>query len=247
MHPYQHSITIYDIGANNGDDVEYYLKKADKVVAVEANLELCKIISDKYSKHISSGALSVENCALTLDGAGEEIDFYICKENHVLSQVEKPSHTEVFDKVHVKTKSIVDLVRNYGYPYYIKIDIEGSDTFVLRELLQAGIMPTFISAESHTAEIFAILLAIGGYRSFQLVEGSSVPILYNNHKIQTKSGIEHYSFPNHSAGPFGEDIKGDWMNPEDFHKYLGVSGFGWKDIHATTEIIPSPKNLDLGS
>jgi hypothetical protein len=28
---------IYDLGANNGDDIPYYLLKADTVVAVEAN------------------------------------------------------------------------------------------------------------------------------------------------------------------------------------------------------------------
>jgi hypothetical protein len=32
---------IHDIGANNGDDIPYYLKKADIVVAVEADPVLC--------------------------------------------------------------------------------------------------------------------------------------------------------------------------------------------------------------
>ena len=35
---------IYDIGANNGDDIGYYLKKADQVIAVEANPDLSKRI-----------------------------------------------------------------------------------------------------------------------------------------------------------------------------------------------------------
>ncbi len=54
---------IYDLGANTGDDIAYYLKKADKVVAVEANPTLAKQIESKYSAAISEGRLFVENCS----------------------------------------------------------------------------------------------------------------------------------------------------------------------------------------
>ena len=44
---------IFDIGSNNGDDILYYLHKADLVVAVEANPKLCKLISKRFNKEIN--------------------------------------------------------------------------------------------------------------------------------------------------------------------------------------------------
>jgi hypothetical protein len=44
-----------------------------------------------------------------------------------------------------------------------------------------------------------------------------------------------YSFPVHSAGPFGDDINGRWFDIRSFQKLLAIEGTGWKDIHATTE------------
>lgn len=43
---------IYDVGANNGDDIEYYLKKSDLVIALEANPKLCEIIQDRFKSEI---------------------------------------------------------------------------------------------------------------------------------------------------------------------------------------------------
>ena len=233
--------TIYDLGANNGDDIEYYLKKGDKVVAVEANPSLCKIISKKFVNELNLGKLVIENCAVTTDRTASDVDFYLSKNSNLNSQLHIPDRADQFEKIRVPSKSIIDLIENHGIPHYIKIDIEGSDKFVLRQLFEHEFKPPFISVEAHTAEIFAILLALGEYRSFQLVEGSTVSKKYKNHKIRTNGGIEMYSFPSHSAGPFGQDIDGNWMNPEDFCRFLGLSNFGWKDIHATTEILPVPK------
>ena len=55
---------IYDFGANNGDDISYYLKKSDVVVAIEANPVLTKIIEKKYGDAINSGKIFIENCVL---------------------------------------------------------------------------------------------------------------------------------------------------------------------------------------
>ncbi len=43
---------IYDLGANNGDDIPYYLRKADKVIAVEANPILSQEIEDRFPDDI---------------------------------------------------------------------------------------------------------------------------------------------------------------------------------------------------
>ena len=41
---------IYDFGANNGDNIEYYLLKSDLVIAVEANPELCDFIKKNLKR-----------------------------------------------------------------------------------------------------------------------------------------------------------------------------------------------------
>jgi hypothetical protein len=81
------------------------------------------------------------------------------------------------------------------------------------------------------------MVTLGDYRSFKLVDGHSVSEKYNNHQITTNNGIERYSFPYHSAGPFGDDINGNWMNMNNFGKILPLC-IGWKDIHASNIDMP---------
>jgi len=123
-------------------------------------------------------------------------------------------------------------------PYYIKIDLENYDHVILMELFRNNIYPKYLSAESHSIDIFALLVTFGRYTSFNLVDGASVSSLYANHTINTFDTVKSYSFPYHSAGPFGEDVKGPWMAPNDFFRHLAIEQLGWKDIHATKEIQP---------
>ena len=116
------------------------------------------------------------------------------------------------------------MIQEYGDPYYIKIDVENYDQVLLRKLFENNIKPPFISAESHSIEIFCLLVALGGYNSFKLVDGETVSQLYKNHKIVTNNGIEFYSFPHHSAGPFGDDVFGEWMTADNFFKVLALLG-----------------------
>ena len=41
-------MVIYDFGANKGQNLKYYLSKKCKVVAIEANPELCLQIQKKF-------------------------------------------------------------------------------------------------------------------------------------------------------------------------------------------------------
>ena len=101
-------------------------------------------------------------------------------------------------------------------------------------------MPPFISAESHSIDVFATLVALGKYNSFKLVDGGTVSSRYQDYDIFTTDGSVKYSFPPHSAGPFGNDISGQWMTSENFFRVLAFSGLGWKDIHASNIEIPEP-------
>ena len=92
---------IYDFGANTGDDIPYYLKKGDVVVAFEANPMLTKEIERKYHQEILGGRLFVENCVITNGEFSGNVPFYLHKHGNIISQFPKPPIEELpnFDEV----------------------------------------------------------------------------------------------------------------------------------------------------
>jgi FkbM family methyltransferase len=233
---------IFDFGCNNGDDIPYYLAKADKVVAVEANPALAALVEQRFAAEIREGRVVVESCALTVDEAAPAVPFYVHKTNHVQSQFVEPGPDEMalFERVDVRSENVAKLIERNGAPYYVKIDIEHYDHLILRSIFEAGIFPPYISAESHSIEVLALLIGLGGYGAFKLVEGRTVPEKYRNATISTAQGKVTYSFPPHSAGPFGEDIAGAWMTMNNFFTVLAATGLGWRDIHASRVDVPDP-------
>ncbi len=234
---------IYDFGANNGDDIPYYLLKAERVIAVEANPALTAIIGVRFQREINEGRLVIENCAVSTGASARSVPFYIHRTNHVLSRFLKPA-SEVekeFEEICVNSKSVREIISEHGDPFYIKIDVEGYDQRILRDLFDNNIFPTYISAESHDIEVFSILVAFGGYKSFKLVDGHLVSETYKECHIKTLDGSDKIvSFPAHAAGPFGEDVSGEWMTANNFFRYLAFENLGWKDIHASRVDEPNP-------
>ncbi len=229
---------IYDAGANHGQNIPYYLIKADLVVAIEANPVLCDEIRCRYSEEIKSGKLIVENCALVAKSESfKEVDFYIHMKCDVGSQFPKPNGNEIvnYKKIRLPSKSIVDIINHYGQPYYIKLDIENYDAVILDELFLNSIFPKFISAEPLSSnDIINLLKYQGNYNCFKLVDGASVFRRYKNKIIKGIDNNNHnYSHPSGSAGPFGEEIDGYWMPGFLFKRMFFLEGAGWKDIHAT--------------
>ena len=208
------------------------------MVAVEANQELCLQISNKFAEEIKQGKLVVERYVLCDSEDQDEVAFYIHKTNHVLSQFPRPKDELIhnFDQVLIPSITPAKLIRKHGDPHYIKIDIEHFDAQILRSLFQNHIRPPYISAEAHTAEVFSLLVTQGGYDAFKLVDGASVAIDYKNRTISSNTGSRvNYSFPFHSAGPYGDDVDGDWLTANAMLRKLGLYGCGWRDLHATNE------------
>jgi hypothetical protein len=83
-------------------------------------------------------------------------------------------------------------------------------------------------------------MVVHGYKAFTLVEGSRVAKDYGSAQIRTRDGLKPFRFRHHSAGPFGDDIHGRWEDPDSFFQTLAIAGLGWKDIHASTDVIPEP-------
>jgi FkbM family methyltransferase len=226
---------IYDIGMNNGDDIVYYLKKGFKVVGVEANPQLVKSCEQRFEQAVANQDLALENIAVAVGSASDSIEFYVHKTSHVSSSLVRPDDIENYELIHIGHKPIEEIINTHGTPYYLKIDIEHYDVEILKDLLSTNHRPRFISAESHDLNVFAALCLMG-YDYFNLVNGNSVSTQYSHAMINTSKGVEDYSFPAHSAGPFGEDISTPWMKKEIFMQYLSQQGLGWKDVHATNTL-----------
>ena len=221
-------MVIYDFGANKGQNLEYFLSKGYKVVAVEANRLLCDNIERKFSVAISENNLKVINCCLSETEDNKIVDFYIHKTNSVLSQFAVPSHDIIteFKKIQVISKKPSTIIKENGFPYYIKIDIEHYDLNVLRELMSSRVLPKYISVEAHHPEVLDLLIKNKHFVSFNAVRGATV------HKLYKK-------FDSHSAGPFGNDIISPWLDKEGISSLFKMIKFGWIDIHASTiEVFP---------
>ena len=128
---------------------------------------------------------------------------------------------------------ISDLINKYGEAYYIKIDIEHMDYKILALILSSDIFPPFISVESHSLKVLSLLSS--KYSSFKVENGLDVGRYIKRTQIySTKLGkYITYSFPKHSAGPFGDDIKGEWVSETRFIRKLAIEGLGWVDIHCS--------------
>lgn len=231
---------IYDFGMNTGQDLPYYLRKAEVVVGVEANPMLCELVRRTYSDAIASKRLIVLNAALVEHNEGIETEFFVHKHDHNKSQLTPPSLSVAaeYASYFVPAMQPSEVIKAHGAPHYIKIDLEGYDHVVLRELFRAGIFPPYISAELHKIEVFAALVA-AGYPSFNIVDAVLVGQRPAACEILTKNGVEAFRFQGGTSGPFGDDLSTPWLDAQGAFEELRLLGTGWRDLHASHRHRPS--------
>ena len=169
---------IFDIGANQGQNLNYFLEKADVVVAFEANSALVLNIREKFKEFIDKGKLAVENIALIDDENIKKIDFFVKKGKGITSTL-FPDNPDEFNKQEVKCGKASLLIKSYLEKYkiseieYIKIDVEGADHLVLNDLLINNVLAKNLSVECHKPEVIELLLKTQ-YKSFKFVQGGNL-------------------------------------------------------------------------
>jgi len=105
---------IFDFGAHMGQNIDYYLSKANFVVCVEANPKLVQIIEHEFSSSIHSKRLFIENTVVTAqESKVGMVDFYIHKKNDVLSTIIKPENEEEYSLIKIKSQSITKIINKY--------------------------------------------------------------------------------------------------------------------------------------
>ena len=225
---------IYDFGASDGRNIPYYLLKSDLVIAVEANPKNCEIIKKKFTEEIDRKKLIIKNCIVSNQNS-KNSEFFIHKTNNLLSQFPKPKNNIIdnFSKINLESIDVVYLIQKYGEPYYIKIDVEEYDNVILKKIFDSNISPNYISAEAINTEVISLFLNNKNYNSFKLIEGNTIGLLYRNAKITVNNKKIRYSFHKDSAGPFGNDLYGNWIKKDNFEKLIKFKMHGWRDVHAS--------------
>ncbi len=209
---------IFDVGAHQGEDTEFYLKKGFKVVAVEAHATLAQGLRERFSEAIALGQLIVvESAVADKDG---EVEFFV-NVNSVFGTI-NPSWAQRNEKMGALSKKVKvpavrfnTLLQEYGVPYYLKIDIEGADMLCIDALEHAPTRPRFVSVESNKTSWrelvseFNILERLG-YTRFKIVNQAKIETQVEPSPAREGSFVNH-RFQSGSTGLFGADLPGPWL------------------------------------
>jgi FkbM family methyltransferase len=241
---------IFDVGMNDGSDTAYYLFKGFNVIAVEANPTLCEAAAKRFSEAVAAGRLRIENVAIAKDPG--VLPFYISSKD-IWSSFDRATATKdgcTATALDVTCLRTADLFAKYGVPYYLKVDIEGADSFCLADL-DANCLPVYLSFECGKESSGEVKKLEGlGYKRFKLINQAWLEFRSDFEKetgsrrlrrrlrrkinnVMRGRWHNEWRFEGGSSGPFGEDADGDWVTANEF---LAIHD-RWKkldDLHSTS-------------
>lgn len=173
---------VYDVGMHLAQDTTYYLSTGYDVIAIDAFPEMIQHATDKFPDALKNGKLRLLNYALT-DNDNEIITFHISGKTEWNSINENIStrQNQKASSIQVPTIKLSSLFKQYGVPYYCKIDVEGFDNICIQTLQEMEEKPTYISCETecfsesqivNEDDILATLNSLKslGYTKFKLIE-----------------------------------------------------------------------------
>ena len=211
---------IYDIGMHKGEDTDFYLKKGFRVVAIEAHEGFCNECRQRFQSELDSGQLIIINKAIS-DAPGT-VSFFVNESVSVwgttnIDWVER--NKAIGAKSHeviVEATTINEILQQYNTPYYMKIDIEGSDILCLSGLINSKEKPKYISVEASATSIKETFTQLKILEQLGYTKFKTVP----QHNIQNqrcpnpaREGVfVDYQIEPGSSGLFGEETPGEWRS-----------------------------------
>jgi FkbM family methyltransferase len=216
---------IFDLGMNNGDDTEYYLKKGFEVVAVEANPQLCEMCTQRFGSAVSAGRLHILNRAVAAEAG--TVQFFVNESVSGWSTIDdrwRQTRQDAQTNIRVITIPAVtmgELVRQHGMPYYVKVDIQGAELVCLRELVEVEDRPAYVSVSAgsdvlrdgaleHVRQQLELLAQLG-YCKFKIVPQQETHLQTCPHPALEGTFVVH-RFPHGSSGMFGRELPGIWLD-----------------------------------
>jgi FkbM family methyltransferase len=214
---------IFDVGLHNGEDTEFYLKKGFRVVGIEADPVLAEGCRKRFASAVASGQLIIVNKAVGPEASRGT--FYRNKLHSHLGTLDKDyaernvrrfrAHSEAIE---VEVIPIDAMFSQFGVPYYLKVDIEGMDTYALSSLTQLEAPPRYVSIESelHSWSGLGIQFSLfnsAGYNAFKIVKQHEVPNQWPpNPSLEGVYTAHRFEFG--ASGLFGEETPGAWLTSE---------------------------------
>ena len=209
---------IYDVGLHLGEDTDFYLKKGFRVVAFEADPDLVESCKQRFSRELGDGSLAIVEGAIIPDPGGP-VTLYKTSVSVWGTTSEKWARRNERlgasnEAITVPSVDFAQCLRNFGIPYYMKIDIEGCDIVCLKALLEFDTSPKYISIESNKTNFAALLnefdlLERLGYRRFALVQQATIGNQRTLHPAREGEEVQHV-FESGSSGPFGRELLCQW-------------------------------------
>lgn len=149
---------VFDIGANMGEKTSVFLNLGARVVAVEPNPNCVAHLKKHVAKQgdltvVEAGCGSAVGRA-TLNFSGTDKTASLREDWFALSQ----SETAV-QALDVAVVTLTDLMSEFGVPRYIKIDVEGFESEVLKGLDQPA---PLLSFEYHLRELEDLRASMSG-------------------------------------------------------------------------------------
>jgi FkbM family methyltransferase len=146
---------VFDIGANEGFLAAIFRDTCFKVVAVEPAKRNIAILKQRFRN--DSNVIIIEAAVSDKEG---EINFYESKTNAAFGTASQKwkeqgvslhPHLSYEQASAVKTITLDQLIKNYGQPSFIKVDVEGHEEFAIKGLSQKlplisfeAILPEFL-------------------------------------------------------------------------------------------------------
>jgi len=212
---------VYDIGMGDGDDSLFYLLKGFRVIAVEADPELCDAARDRLRPFLDNGQLTIVNRAVVAESGPATLHRSstpgwgtVVEDWHRYNV----AHGVAADSIVVDGATLAELVKVDDPPFYLKIDIEGMDRMALDSLAATTVRPRYVSIETSfersptLASIrseFDMLSALG-YDRFKIVDQEKVPDQVPPTPARTGDYVP-YKFSDSASGLFGEEAPGEWQ------------------------------------
>jgi FkbM family methyltransferase len=205
---------VFDLGLHHGNDTDFYLRKGFRVVAVEANPQLCVRARRRFAAEIDAGRLVIIDKAVDREG-GRAAAFHLRTDKDDWSSLDSwHAHRDgqKSETIEVETTTLQALVSEHGLPYYLKCDIEGADAFVVDQIGQLPQKPRYVSVEASGE--FVRGLDQSGYRRFQLVN-QGWHHLFPPPRPPREGTFASCDFTAHISGLFGRELPlAGWCDAE---------------------------------
>ena len=122
---------IFDVGANHGDKSAIFLKVAEKVIAFEPDHSNCEFLNHRFFK--KSNFTLVPKAVSNETG---KVTFFLVNDGSGLNTIdqEHKDNLKITSSYEVETTSLDEMIKRFGIPDFIKIDVEGHEISVLKGL-----------------------------------------------------------------------------------------------------------------